>query len=83
MSALSTYCPPGSRIEISGPHGATRQFLRVDLVRGDNGKRVSQSVSADYGDAILAAGRMERSDAPVLDVVAEKAAPISNLKRWR
>ena len=82
MSALSTYCPPGSRIEISGPHGASRQF-RVDLVRGDNGKRVSQSVSADYGDAILAAGRMERSDAPVLDVVAEKAAPIFNLRRGR
>ena len=74
MSALSTYCPPGSRIEISGPHGAGRMF-RVDLVRVDNGRRVSQAVWVDYGDAILSAGEMERADVPVVDVVADPAAP--------
>ncbi len=74
MSGLSTFCPPGSRIEISGPHGAGRQF-HVDLVRGDNGRRVSQAVQAEYGEAILAASEMERVDVPVVDVVADPSAP--------
>ncbi len=80
MSALSTYCPPGSRIEISGPHGAGRQF-HVDLVRGDNGRRVSQALRADYGEAILAAGEMEKPDTPVVDVVADPAAPSFDPRR--
>ncbi len=74
MGTYSTYCPSGSRIEISGPHGKGRQF-HVDLVRGDNGRRVSQAVSTDYGDAILSAGKMAWFGTPVVDVVADPAAP--------